>query len=73
MAKITSITPTGQWNEFFKFEVRFDDGDFGTTFAKSTTPPYAVVFSCAHLSKCFTPCSKVLYLRRSLASSIDRL
>jgi hypothetical protein len=42
MAKITSITPTGQWNEFFKFEVRFDDGDFGTAFAKSNTPPYAV-------------------------------
>ena len=42
MAKITSITPTGQWNEFFKFEVRFDDGDFGTAFAKSNTPPYTV-------------------------------
>jgi hypothetical protein len=42
MAKITSITPTGQWNEFFKFEVRFEDGDFGTAFAKSNTPPYAV-------------------------------
>jgi hypothetical protein len=42
MAKIISITPTGQWNEFFKFEVRFEDGDFGTAFAKSNTPPYAV-------------------------------
>lgn len=42
MSKIISITPTGQWQEFFKLEVRFDNGDFGTAFAKSQTPPYAV-------------------------------
>lgn len=42
MSKIISITPTGQWQEFFKLEVRFDNGDFGTAFAKSQVPPYAV-------------------------------
>jgi hypothetical protein len=42
MAKITSITPTGQWNEFYKMDIRFDDGEFGTAFAKSQTPPYKV-------------------------------
>jgi hypothetical protein len=42
MSKIVSITPKGQWQEFFKFEVRFDDNDFGTSFSKSQTPPYAV-------------------------------
>ena len=42
MAKIISITPTGQWQDLFKLEVRFDNGDFGTAFAKSQTPPYNV-------------------------------
>jgi hypothetical protein len=42
MPKIISITPTGQWQDLFKLEVRFDNGDFGTAFAKSQTPPYAV-------------------------------
>jgi len=42
MSKIISITPTGQWQDLFKLEVRFDNGDFGTAFAKSQTPPYAV-------------------------------
>ena len=42
MAKIISITPKGQWQEFYKLEVRFDNGDFGTAFAKSPTPSYAV-------------------------------
>ena len=41
MSKIVSITPKGQWQDLFKFEVRFDDGDFGTAFSKSQTPPYA--------------------------------
>jgi hypothetical protein len=42
MAKIVSITPKGQWQEFYKLELRFDNGDFGTAFAKSPTPSYAV-------------------------------
>jgi hypothetical protein len=42
MAKIVSITPKGQWQEFYKLEVRFDNNDFGTAFAKSPTPSYAV-------------------------------
>jgi hypothetical protein len=42
MSKIISITPTGQWQDLFKLEVRFDNGDFGTAFAKSQTPPYSV-------------------------------
>jgi len=42
MPKITSITPNGQWQEFYKLELRFDNGDFGTAFAKSETPPYKV-------------------------------
>ncbi len=42
MPKIISITPTGQWQDLYKLEVRFDSGDFGTAFAKSQTPPYAV-------------------------------
>jgi hypothetical protein len=42
MPKIISITPTGQWQDLFKLEVRFENGDFGTAFAKSQTPPYAV-------------------------------
>lgn len=42
MAKIVSITPKGQWQEFFKLEIRFDNGDFGTAFAKSPTPSYGV-------------------------------
>jgi hypothetical protein len=42
MPKIISITPTGQWQDLYKLEIRFDTGDFGTAFAKSQTPPYAV-------------------------------
>ena len=42
MPKITSITPNGQWQEFFKLDIRFDNGDFGTAFAKSQTPSYKV-------------------------------
>ena len=42
MAKIVSITTTGQWQDLFKLEIRFDNGDFGTAFAKSQTPSYAV-------------------------------
>jgi hypothetical protein len=42
MAKIVSITPTGQWQDLFKLEIRFDNGDFGTAFAKSQTPSYGV-------------------------------
>ncbi len=42
MAKIVSITPTGQWQDLFKLEIRFDNGDFGTAFAKSQTPSYNV-------------------------------
>jgi hypothetical protein len=42
MAKIVSITPTGQWQDLFKLDIRFDNGDFGTAFAKSQTPSYGV-------------------------------
>jgi hypothetical protein len=42
MAKIISITPTGQWQDLYKLEIRFDNGDFGTAFAKSQTPSYSV-------------------------------
>ena len=42
MAKIISITPQGQWQDLFKLEVRFDNGDFGTAFAKSQNPSYQV-------------------------------
>jgi hypothetical protein len=42
MAKIVSITPTGQWQEFHKMDVTFDDGQAGTAFSKSPTPWYAV-------------------------------
>jgi hypothetical protein len=42
MPKIISITPTGMWQDLHKLEIRFDTGDFGTAFAKSQTPPYAV-------------------------------
>jgi hypothetical protein len=42
MAKIVSIIPKGQWQDLFKLELRFDNGDFGTAFAKSPTPSYAV-------------------------------
>jgi hypothetical protein len=38
MAKIVSITPTGMWQDLHKLEIRFDNGDFGTAFAKSQTP-----------------------------------
>jgi hypothetical protein len=36
------MTPTGQWQDLFKLEIRFDNGDFGTAFAKSQTPSYGV-------------------------------
>ena len=42
MAKIISITPTGMWQDLHKLEIRFDNGDYGTAFAKSQTPSYAV-------------------------------
>ena len=42
MAKIVSITPKGQWQDLFKLDIRFDNGDFGTAFAKSPTPSYNV-------------------------------
>jgi hypothetical protein len=42
MPKIISITPTGMWQDLHKLEIRFDTGDFGTAFAKSQTPSYAV-------------------------------
>lgn len=35
MAKITSISPTGQWRELFKFDVTLDSGDKGTVFGKT--------------------------------------
>mgnify|MGYP000117578824 FL=1 len=42
MAKIVSINPTGQWQEFHKMEVGFDDGQKGTAFSKTPTPWYSV-------------------------------
>ena len=35
MAKITSITPTGQWRDLYKFDVTLDTGDKGTVFGKT--------------------------------------
>lgn len=42
MAKIVSITPTGQWQEFHKMDVAFDDGQKGTAFSKTPSPWYNV-------------------------------
>lgn len=42
MAKITDITPTGEWNDLHKFDVTMDDGSKGTTFAKTSPPWYSV-------------------------------
>lgn len=35
MAKITSISPNGQWRELYKFDVTLDSGDQGTVFGKT--------------------------------------
>jgi hypothetical protein len=35
MAKITSISPNGQWRELYKFDVTLDSGDKGTVFGKT--------------------------------------
>jgi hypothetical protein len=35
MAKITSISPNGQWRELYKFDVTLDTGDKGTVFGKT--------------------------------------
>lgn len=42
MAKITALQPNGTWNDFYKFEVTFDDGVTGVAFAKSNSPWYAI-------------------------------
>lgn len=42
MAKIVSITPSGQWQEFHKMEVTFDDGQSGTAFSKTPSPWYNI-------------------------------
>ena len=42
MAKIVSITPSGQWQEFHKMEITFDDGQSGTAFSKTPTPWYSI-------------------------------
>jgi|TARA_R110000822_G_scaffold35184_7_gene99305 hypothetical protein len=42
MAKIVSITPTGQWQEFHKMDVAFDDGQKGTAFSKTPSPWYSI-------------------------------
>ena len=42
MAKIVSITPAGQWQEFHKMDVSFDDGVKGTAFSKTASPWYHV-------------------------------
>ena len=42
MAKIVSITPAGQWQEFHKMDVSFDDGVKGTAFSKTASPWYNV-------------------------------
>lgn len=42
MAKIVSITPSGQWQEFHKMEVAFDDGQKGTAFSKTPSPWYNI-------------------------------
>ena len=42
MAKITSISPTGVWQDLHKYEVTMDDGATGTAFAKTVPPWYSV-------------------------------
>jgi hypothetical protein len=43
MSKIVSLQDTGRmWKDFHILEIGFDNNDFGTVLAKSTTPSYKV-------------------------------
>jgi hypothetical protein len=42
MPKITSITPNGQWQEFYKLELRFDNGDLEPHSPSPKPLPYKV-------------------------------
>ena len=41
-SKIKSLQGAGTWNDMFKFEVTFENGDTGTVFSKSQEPPYKI-------------------------------
>lgn len=48
MAKITSISPTGQWRDLYKFDVTLDTGEKGTVFGKTPSLRFAVGDEVAH-------------------------
>jgi hypothetical protein len=48
MAKITSIIPTGQWRELYKFDVTLDTGDKGTVFGKTPQLRFGIGDEVAH-------------------------
>lgn len=48
MAKITSIAPTGQWRDLYKFDVTLDTGDKGTVFGKTPTLRFAIGDEVSH-------------------------
>jgi hypothetical protein len=48
MAKITSIIPTGQWRELYKFDVTLDSGDKGTVFGKTPQLRFGIGDEVAH-------------------------
>ena len=48
MAKITSISPTGQWRDLYKFDVTLDTNEKGTVFGKTPSLRFAVGDEVAH-------------------------
>jgi hypothetical protein len=48
MAKITSIIPTGQWRELYKFDVTLDTGEKGTVFGKTPQLRFGIGDEVAH-------------------------
>jgi hypothetical protein len=48
MAKITSIQPSGNWRDLFKFEVSLDNGVTGTVFAKTESLRFGIGDEVAH-------------------------
>jgi hypothetical protein len=48
MAKITSITPTGQWRDLYKFDVTLDTGEKGTVFGKTPQLRFGIGDEVAH-------------------------
>lgn len=41
-SKIKSLQGAGKWNDLFKFEITFENGDTGTVFTKTQEPPYKI-------------------------------